>query len=751
MSDPVAAGRALGSRYRLVDRLGQGASGEVWRAWDAQAGEHVAAKLLWPQHATDPEILRRFVHERAVLLGLEHPNVVRVRDFVVEGQDLAIVMDLVEGSSLADLLAERGTLAPAVAVPLVAAVLDALGSAHARGVVHRDVKPDNVMLAGPAPAVAGPGPGAPEPDVPGPATEPDATGPVAPGAVAAPSAAPSAGAAAPPPRPEDVRLADFGIAGIVADEGAAVTELIGTPSHMPPELVSYGRCGPASDVYAAGIMLYELLAGRTPFAGPGTTVTVALRHVGAEPPALPVPDPLRRVLDVMLAKDPARRLSAPQTAAALRALPGSATPGTALPVQPQPDAWADSIEVLPSKRAVAAALGGPASGDGAATGAAGAARGAGPGAAGAGHGAPGEVPGDLDAEQADPGSTSLRPARPLGRPEPLALTALDPTDEHGATMARAAVRPEAPVLPPRPTGRTLSTRARVLVGAGAAVLLAAAGAVLWRAGVFAPDEETEVAITTVAGHVSGTTLPTGLRVDLDAAYDTSAARTGLTVTLSAVPNAPLQGDVLVVLPDLDGGGCAEVVEEDGVVAPVRASSDGLEVPCGYRLLDVGLDAGGSTEVALAVDLDLVDEDGQVPDGYRDWLAAVQQATDDALTAISGTSFPLQRVTGLDVEPTGVTLAEAATAVPYRVVATWSGGSQESTELFTDATTDGMEVELLLALTGGEGLDGVTVTACSAAQVIGIRVLAEQPESGCTLQVGAGALASREASFTIRMR
>src|SRR3712207_538432 len=135
--------RALGSRYLLERMLGSGAMGQVWVAADQRTGERVAAKLLRSEFARDPEILTRFVQERSILLDLVHPNVVRVRDLVIEGDDLAIVMDLVEGADLRARLRGAGTLPVAEAVRISADVLEALAAAHAQGVLHRDVKPDN--------------------------------------------------------------------------------------------------------------------------------------------------------------------------------------------------------------------------------------------------------------------------------------------------------------------------------------------------------------------------------------------------------------------------------------------------------------------------------------------------------------------------------------------------------------------------------------------------------------------------------
>ena len=205
--------RALGSRYVLDRLIGSGAMGQVWAATDQRTGERVAAKLLRPEFARDAEVLTRFVQERSILLDLVHPSIVRVRDLVVEGEDLAIVMDLVEGADLRARLRAAGTLPPAEAVRVTADVLTALAAAHAQGVLHRDVKPDNVLLTTDA-----------------------------------------------PPR---VLLGDFGIARLAQETTVRMTGVLGTADYMAPEIFTAETVSAASDVYAAGIGLYELLAGRT--------------------------------------------------------------------------------------------------------------------------------------------------------------------------------------------------------------------------------------------------------------------------------------------------------------------------------------------------------------------------------------------------------------------------------------------------------------------------------------------------------
>ncbi|MFF0312758.1 protein kinase [Streptosporangium sp. NPDC004379] len=290
------AGASLGSRYVLLDEIGAGGMGSVWRARHRDTGEIVAVKLLRDGLAGDEDLVLRFVQERNVMRSLRHPNIVTLRDFVIEGERLALVMDLVEGGDLRALLRRRGTLPPAEAAGLVAEVAEALAAAHAPGIVHRDVKPGNILLDG-------------------------ATG--------------------------RARLTDFGVARIVHGPGLTRTSsIIGTPTYLSPEVADGGAATPAVDVYAAGLILYELLAGRPPFVGEHPMALLRL-HATAAPRRLPgMPDALWRIISDCAAKDPAGRPHAGEVAAALRGAVPSLAGLPALPPVAREDAPAVTSEPL---------------------------------------------------------------------------------------------------------------------------------------------------------------------------------------------------------------------------------------------------------------------------------------------------------------------------------------------------------------------------------------------------------------------
>ncbi|WP_078592038.1 serine/threonine-protein kinase [Streptomyces megasporus] len=324
--------RPVGSKYLLEEPLGRGATGTVWRARQREAagaeaavaghpGEMVAIKVLKEELAHDPDVVMRFLRERSVLLRLTHPNIVRTRDLVVEGDLLALVMDLIDGPDLHRYLHDNGPLSPVAAALLTAQIADALAAGHADGIVHRDLKPANVLLAG---------------------SEDDPAG----------------------LRP---MLTDFGIARLADSPGLTRThEFVGTPAYVAPESAEGRPQTSAVDVYGAGILLYELVTGRPPFGG-GTSLEVIQRHVTEEPQRPGnVPLPLWTVIERCLRKNPDERPDAESLARALRTVAAGigvhATPAQAEAAMgvaallgpdpsPTPAGASDPTQVLPTSGA----------------------------------------------------------------------------------------------------------------------------------------------------------------------------------------------------------------------------------------------------------------------------------------------------------------------------------------------------------------------------------------------------------------
>ncbi|MBW1600471.1 serine/threonine-protein kinase, partial [Streptomyces sp. JJ38] len=260
--------RKIGSRYTAHQILGRGSAGTVWLGSGPEGP--VAIKLLREDLAADQELVGRFVQERAALLSLDHPRVVGVRDLVVDGHDLALVMELVRGSDLRTQLDRDRRLTPADAVRVAADIADALAAAHAAGYVHRDVKPENILLD-------------------------EAHG--------------------------HALLTDFGIARLIdAPRRGGGGRVVGTPDYVAPEIVEGLPPRAAVDIYALATVLYEALAGFTPFGG-GHPGAVLRRQVTESVAPLPgIPDELWRLIHQCLAKAPASRLRAPELAARLREL-----------------------------------------------------------------------------------------------------------------------------------------------------------------------------------------------------------------------------------------------------------------------------------------------------------------------------------------------------------------------------------------------------------------------------------------------
>ena len=261
---PVMDTKVLADRYELGERMGSGGMGTVWRAHDRTLGRDVAVKLLHEGLAADTTFAQRFRQEALSAAKLTHPNVVAVFDAGEHESVPFIVMELVEGPSLHGILATHGALPVAEAARIGRAVCSALGHAHSRGLIHRDMKPANVLLEEGS---------------------------------------------------REAKVADFGIAkGLEDSAGLTRTGgLIGTAAYLSPEQVSGQPATPASDVYAVGCMLYASLVGEPPFGGT-TPVAIAMKHLRDPVPSLrdrrpDVPDAFAAVVHKALEKDPSRRFA----------------------------------------------------------------------------------------------------------------------------------------------------------------------------------------------------------------------------------------------------------------------------------------------------------------------------------------------------------------------------------------------------------------------------------------------------------
>ena len=275
-SPPVAAGQLLQERYRLIRPIARGGMAEVWEGHDVVLDRPVAIKLLHPALSVDEEFRERFRREAVAAARLSHPHVVATFDTGDDGPISFIVMELVPGRTLRDLLTEGAPLPAPLAVSIAVQAADALVHAHEAGLVHRDVKPANILLVD------------------------DPAGP-------------------------RVKVADFGIARAASFDGADLTDLtqpgalLGTAKYLAPEQVEGKTPDARADIYALGVVLYEMLAGRPPFAA-DTAIATAMAHVHSEPLRLRqlragVPRPLEAVVTKAMAKDPDDRY---QSAAMLR-------------------------------------------------------------------------------------------------------------------------------------------------------------------------------------------------------------------------------------------------------------------------------------------------------------------------------------------------------------------------------------------------------------------------------------------------
>lgn len=253
-------GKTLAGRYELIEKIGEGGMSRVYRARDALLKRTVAVKILKDQMTGDGDFIKRFRREAQAAAGLSHPHIVNVYDVGEEGDIYYIVMEYVDGKNLKQHIRDKGRLTAYEAAAIARQIAEALVQAHAAGVIHRDIKPQNILFS----------------------------------------------------KDGQVKVADFGIA--IAVDGSTLTcsdEVIGSVHYFSPEQARGNLAGKQSDIYSLGVILYEMLTGRVPFSGE-SPVSVAMKHVQEpiEPPrrlVSSIPEPLERIILKAVRKEPGKR------------------------------------------------------------------------------------------------------------------------------------------------------------------------------------------------------------------------------------------------------------------------------------------------------------------------------------------------------------------------------------------------------------------------------------------------------------
>ncbi|MGI6643866.1 MAG: Stk1 family PASTA domain-containing Ser/Thr kinase [Bacillota bacterium] len=262
MASGDIAGRKVLNRYKILERLGGGGMSVVWKAYDLVLDRNVALKVLRPEMSEDDEFISRFRREAQSVASLSHPNIVSIYDVGEDSGLYFIIMELVEGETLRDMLRARGRLSVPEALQITSKICQGLAHAHARRIIHRDIKPQNILIT-----------------------------------------------------PQgDVKVADFGIARALG--GVSTTSrdvVIGSAPYLSPEQAKNGTVTVHSDLYSLGVVLYEMLTGKPPFGG-DSPVAVALQHVQGEVPRVgssrpDVPPEVDELVQKALAKNPADRFS----------------------------------------------------------------------------------------------------------------------------------------------------------------------------------------------------------------------------------------------------------------------------------------------------------------------------------------------------------------------------------------------------------------------------------------------------------
>lgn len=623
----------LGANYELIEQIGSGASGVVWRARDKRNNCVVVAKVLREEHTQDLDLVTRFIKERSLLTKLTAPQIVGVKDLVVEGSRLAIVMEYIDGVSLRDVL-NAGNLRPIEAAIIVQHVLDGLKVAHEHMVVHRDIKPDNILL-----------------------TKGWQKG-----------------------KQGSIKITDFGISRLITEGHRTSTSLVGTPEYLPPELIERGDASYPADVYASGIMLYELLAGRTPFAGNGTDFSILHRHTTAEVPPLPVRQELWELLVKMLEKRPHVRIDIDIARDALKSILPLIKEDPVLEPQEDPDDFALAYGPMTVLRA---------------------------GSVGTKEKAestlqPGELPELAVPDLGDGSQTVLRPQEIAER------------------------KPAAKVDEPEIENKWSLKKISIFSAIGALV----AGALFIGGYYFFGGAGEDVVADPTHAATADASLPSGLIVEREATYTPAENTLELTITYRS-GRTPLSGPFFEVV-ELDGS-CPDVSWDISAQSRNLSAQTYIETACGWSL-DPGIVDG-----AVSIKGTLNVEGQSFPQDVLDeWLSANAEATNSAMSNpdVQSSAYAAQRLQGFVVEVASRTLS--GEPIMASLLPVWASGVDELNPIYVSPHT-GQVTQVFRSVAEGEShlrfVDG-----CAGAVSVsrdGLKMTALRPASQCEVHVQLG--------------
>jgi serine/threonine-protein kinase len=265
-------GRRIADRYEIFEHIATGGMASVFKAWDHRVERFVAIKILRSLDKNDQRAVERFRREARAAAALAHPNAVTIYDFVEELGQYFLVMEYIQGMTLKQLIGKRSHLSALETLEIAAQVCSVLQVAHARGYIHRDIKPQNIMLA----SVSG-------------------TGSLSDGG-------------------KLVKLTDFGIVRVLEDAGLTNSGIVlGTADYLSPEQARGETLTPSSDLYSLGVVMFEMLTGHPPFIGP-TAVSIAMQHASARPPSVrqyysDIPPTVEQLVFRVLEKEPEDRFN----------------------------------------------------------------------------------------------------------------------------------------------------------------------------------------------------------------------------------------------------------------------------------------------------------------------------------------------------------------------------------------------------------------------------------------------------------